>query len=120
MIKKTLVLGASLNPDRYSHIAIHKLVNNNVPVVAVGRAEGVVGGILIQKPFPQFDDIHTVTIYLSARNQIPFYDYILGMSPVRVIFNPGSENPAFGEMLEAAGIEVNYACTLIMLSVHRY
>jgi uncharacterized protein len=120
MIKKTLVLGASLKPDRYSHIAIHKLVSNNVPVVAVGRAEGVVGGITIQKPFPQFDDIHTVTIYLSAKNQISFYDYILGLKPVRVIFNPGSENRAFGEMLEAAGVEVEYACTLIMLSVHRY
>lgn len=120
MIKTTLVLGASLKPDRYSHIAIHKLVSNNVPVVAVGRVEGVVAGITIQKPFPQFDDIHTVTIYLSAKNQIPFYDYILGLKPVRVIFNPGSENRAFGVMLEAAGVEVDDACTLIMLSVHRY
>lgn len=120
MVKKTLVLGASLKPDRYAHLAILRLVNHNIPVVAVGRVEGMVGEIAIHKPYPFFDGIHTVTIYLSPQNQVPFYQYILDLKPVRVIFNPGTENPTFADTLESEGVEVTYACTLVMLSARRY
>jgi predicted CoA-binding protein len=34
--KKTLVLGASTNPSRYSYLAINKLSAYKHPVVAVG------------------------------------------------------------------------------------
>jgi len=44
MKKKTLVLGASLNPARYSNLAINRLVTYNQPVEAVGLKHGVVAG----------------------------------------------------------------------------
>lgn len=120
MNKKTLVLGASMNPERFSYQAVRKLKFNNIPVVAVGLREGEIAGVHLDKPFPKFDGIHTVTLYIGPKNLPPFYEYILGLKPSRVIFNPGTENPEFALMLKQAEIEVVHGCTLIMLTNHLY
>ena len=120
MKKKTLVLGASLNPERFSYMAVRKLKYGNIPVVAVGLREGEISGVRIEKGFPKFEDIHTLTIYVGPKNLAAYYDYILGLNPRRVIFNPGTESPEFAEILSAAGVEVVYACTLIMISNNQY
>jgi predicted CoA-binding protein len=109
-----------MNPERFSFMAVRKLRYGNIPVVAVGLREGEINGVRIEKPFSKFENIHTVTIYIGTRNLPAYYDYILGLKPKRVIFNPGTESPAFAEVLTAAGIEVVNACTLIMVSNHRY
>jgi uncharacterized protein len=101
-------------------MAVRKLKYGNIPVVAVGLREGEVSGVRIEKPFPKFEDIHTITIYIGPRNLVPYYDYILGLKPQRVIFNPGTESPEFAETLSKAGIEVVHACTLIMISNNLY
>lgn len=118
--KKTLVLGASLNPDRYSNMAIHRLRAFNHPVLAVGLREGEVEGVEIQKGMPDFEDLDTITLYLNPKNQEQYYDYIIGLKPKRVIFNPGTENPAFEEMLNKADIAYEEACTLVLLSTNQY
>jgi hypothetical protein len=118
--KKTLVLGVSLNPERYSYMAVRKLKFNNIPVVAVGMREGEINGVIVEKPFPKFEGIHTVTLYIGPKNLPVFYDYILDINPKRVIFNPGTENPEFEEILTANGIEVIRGCTLIMISSGQY
>ena len=120
MRKKTLVLGASTNPERFAYMAVRKLKYSNVPVVAVGLREGEISGVRIEKPFPKFDEIHTITLYIGPKNLPAYYDYILGLNPKRVIFNPGTESPEFAAILEAAGIEVVHACTLIMISNNQY
>lgn len=120
MKKKTLVLGTSLNPDRYSNMAVRKLRYAGFQVVAVGMREGEVCGVVVEKPFPKFEDIHTVTVYIGPKNLVPFHDYILGLKPSRVIFNPGTESPEFEDRLTAAGIEVVHGCTLLMVSHERY
>jgi predicted CoA-binding protein len=117
MLKKTLVLGASLNPERYSNLAIHRLHEHNVPVVAVGRRPGTVDGVDILTGMPQLSDIHTITLYLNRINQKPFEEYILQLNPKRIIFNPGAENSEFREKAKAKGIEVEEACTLVKLSI---
>jgi predicted CoA-binding protein len=117
---KTLVIGASLKPERYSHLAIKELVARNFPVVAMGLRTGSVAGVIIKPPMHPFEDVHTVTLYLGERNQFPYYDYILALKPARVIFNPGTENPALENKLEVAGIKVVRGCTLIMLSNGSY
>ena len=43
--KKTLVLGASANPARYSFLAIGKLREHNHPVIAIGKTTAVVQDI---------------------------------------------------------------------------
>ncbi len=120
MGKKTLVLGASDNPSRYSYICINKLRAYQHPVVAVGRKEGAVAGIDIQKGLPEEEDIDTITLYLNPTNQLPYYDYILGLQPKRIIFNPGTENDELYELAKKKGIKPVEACTLVMLSTGQY
>lgn len=120
MKKKTLVLGASLKPNRYSNIAINRLVSNNQPTVAIGLREGTVNGVTIEKEQVDFKDIDTVTLYLGAKHQPEYYKYIVSLNPKRVIFNPGTENPEFYKILKANNIEVDLACTLVMLATNQY
>ncbi|MCF6347657.1 MAG: CoA-binding protein [Flavobacteriaceae bacterium] len=120
MGKKTLVLGASLKPDRYSNFAIRRLVEKNHDIVAVGLREGEVGGVKIEIGKPYFKEVDTVTLYLNPKRQIAYYDYIISLKPKRVIFNPGTENMEFVQLLEKNSIEAEVACTLVLLSTNQY
>src|ERR1700760_3548218 len=92
-VKKTMVLGASANPRRYSYLAVRSLRNAGHPVAAIGRKPATVGDVEILTTRDAVRDGDTVTLYLSAANQKEFYDYILPPPPRRIIFNPGAENP---------------------------
>ena len=118
--KKTLIIGASDNPARYSYLAINKLMANGHPVVAVGRKKGVVAGIHIETGSPYVDDIDTIGLYISPEVQVSYYDYILSLHPKRIIFNPGTENPAFQELAARQGIQGLQACMLVLLSTNQY
>lgn len=120
MNKKTLVLGASLKPDRYSNLAIKKLVANHHEVVAFGIKSGVVAGINIDTQLKPYKNINTVTLYLNPERQVEYYDYILSLKPERVIFNPGTENPEFYKILKTNNIYFEVACTLVLLSTNQY
>lgn len=113
--KKTLVIGASTKPERYSNKAIQMLREYNHEVIALAKREGQVDGVPIQTEFPADDDIHTVTLYLGAKRQPEYYEPLINLKPERVIFNPGAENPELKERLDAAGIETVEGCTLVML-----
>lgn len=117
---KTLVLGATNNPGRYAYLAVSRLVRNGHPVIAVGRSGGIVEGISIQPDFPADNDIHTISMYLNARNQEMYVAHILEVLPRRIIFNPGSENPVLEKQARAKGIIVEEACTLVMLATGSY
>jgi hypothetical protein len=120
MNKKTLVLGASSNPERYAWKAVASLKNHGHEVEAVGAREGECAGEKIQIGRPELQKIDTVTLYLGAARQAEFENYIVKMKPRRVIFNPGAENPEFAEKLEKNGIETVEGCTLVMLSIGQY
>lgn len=113
--KKTLVIGGSVKPERYSNKAIHKLLSYGHPVVSVGLREGTVDEVKIEQGKPSYDDIHTVTLYVGPQNQPGYYDYVLGLQPKRIIFNPGTENGEFEEKAKSKGIETVNHCTLVML-----
>ena len=113
--KKTLVIGASLKPERYSNMAIRKLRRYGHTVVAIGLRKGIVEDVQIIKDRQQLADIHTVTLYLNPKRQEEYIDYILSLKPKRIIFNPGTENDKFIELAEKQGIEVVENCTLVML-----
>lgn len=119
-MKKTVVIGASENPARYSNQAIRMLRDRNIPVAAIGLKDGKVEDVNIQAGFPKIDHVHTVTLYVGPQNQPAYYKYVLSLKPKRVIFNPGTENEEFEEQVEKAGIEAVEACTLVMLSVGNY
>lgn len=120
MSKQTLVIGASLKPERYSNIAIHRLVDAGHQVVAFGLKEGTVAGVAIDTNLMPYKDIDTVTLYLNAERQKPFYDYIISLNPERIIFNPGTENPEFQNILKQQGMYFEEACTLVLLGTNQY
>lgn len=117
---KTLVLGASDNPERYSYQALIRLQKHQHEVVAIGRKATEVDGILIQEGLPEIAGVDTVTLYINPTHQKGYYDYIIGLRPRRVIFNPGTENPAFYALLTSHGIHIEVACTLVLLATHHY
>ncbi|MFD0798052.1 CoA-binding protein [Maribacter chungangensis] len=119
-MKNTLVLGASLKPNRYSNIAIHRLVEKGIPTQAFGLKKGTVNGVEIQTSLDGIHEIHTITLYLNPQRQVAYYDEIIALKPERVLFNPGTENPEFYELLENNGIAVEVACTLVLLSTGQY
>ncbi|WP_298222674.1 CoA-binding protein [Flavobacterium sp.] len=118
--KKTLVLGATAKPDRYAYMAINSLVGKGHSVVAIGQQTGEVAGVKIQTKAVPVKNIDTVTLYLNPKNQREYYNYIIEAQPKRVVFNPGTENPEFYQLLKSNNIEVEVACTLVLLSTNQY
>lgn len=118
--KKTVVLGASANPARYSHMAVQRLTAHQQPVVAIGRRKGNIGSVEIITNHPDEKDVDTITLYLNPANQKQYYDYILSLHPKRIIFNPGTENDELIELAHQKNIETLEACTLVMLSTGQY
>lgn len=119
-MKKNLVIGASENPQRYSNMAVRSLQKHGHNVLAIGAREGIIGDVKIVTEKLPFEDIDTVTMYLGPNNQSSYFDYIIGLKPKRVIFNPGTENPLFIQQLENSGIEAIEACTLVLLSTGQF
>ncbi|MBS1948324.1 MAG: CoA-binding protein [Bacteroidetes bacterium] len=118
--KKTLVLGASDNPGRYSYLAVNKLRRYGHEVVAIGKRKSKVADVEISSEKKMFEDIDTVTVYLRPENQQEYYNYILSLHPKRIIFNPGTENPEFFNLAKSNGIKPLEACTLVLLSTNQF
>ena len=118
--KKTLVIGASENKERYSNLAVQKLTAHQQPVIALGIKKGKIGDTVIETEKKPFDNIDTVTLYINPSRQKEYYDYIFSLHPKRIIFNPGTENEELQAQATAKGIAVQEACTLVLLSTNQY
>ena len=119
-LKKTVVLGASENPSRYSYLAVEKLNRYGHPVVAIGKKEGLIGITPIITEHPDEKEVDTVSLYLNPQLQKAYYDYIISLHPKRLIFNPGTENDELYDLAKANGIVPIEACTLVLLSTGQY
>ncbi len=120
MAKKTLIIGASTNPERYSYKAAHSLKNAGHPIVQIGLKDGEVAGEQIHPLNTMFDDIDTVTLYVGPSHQDSYVDYLKKLEPRRVIFNPGTENDKLEQELQKEGIQTEEACTLVLLATDQY
>jgi len=118
--KRTLVLGASDNPSRYSYLAVNRLRSHGHPVVAIGKKNAMVADVPIEKEKKDWDNVDTVTLYLNPTHQQQYYDYILSLKPKRIIFNPGAENDELSDLASKNGIKPIEACTLVLLSTNQY
>jgi predicted CoA-binding protein len=119
-MKKTVVIGASMNAERTSHEAVLRLKRKGHEVIAIGLREGDIDGVKIQKGKPPIENVNTITLYLNAKRQEELMDYILGLHPQRIIFNPGAENPELEKRAAQQNIETVEACTLTMLAIGLY
>lgn len=118
--KKTLVLGATPNPDRYAYLAATRLKAKGHSIVNVGIKKGEVAGVQIEPTTNIYTDIDTITLYVGPHNQTELYQYILDTNPKRIIFNPGTENTELENLAQKQGIETIEACTLVLLSTGQY
>lgn len=117
--KPTLILGASEKPDRISFQVATKLIDSGEEVFLIGRGNSV-NGISIQSNLIEILNLDTVSLYLNAQRQKEYYEYIIGLKPKRVIFNPGAENAELMELLMKNRIQAENACTLVLLSIGAY
>jgi uncharacterized protein len=120
--RKTLLVGATTNPSRYAFVAAKMLAEKKLDFIPIGIKKGDLFGkeILDLRAKPELKDIHTITLYIGPANQAEWIDYLIGLNPKRIIFNPGTENPDFFRKASNAGIEVLSACNLVMLSTGQF
>ncbi|CAN1543918.1 COG1832 Predicted CoA-binding protein [Flavobacteriaceae bacterium] len=118
--KKTLILGATTKPERAAYKAIELLVSKGHSVLALGQNMGEVAGVKIKTKVIPIKNIDTVSLYINATRQRDYYNYIVEAKPKRVIFNPGTENPEFYQLLELNNIKAEVACTLVLLTLNKY
>lgn len=120
--KKTVVVGASPNPGRYAWIATEMLKEYDHPIVPLGIRSGAIAGetIVDIRKKPEIPDVDTITLYLSPAHQQEWYDYLIGLKPRRIVFNPGTENEEFAKRAREAGIETTQACTMVLLRSGQY
>jgi len=119
-MKKTLIIGATPNPERYAYKAAHMLKAKGHDIVNIGIKKGELAGVQIEKPAIPYHDIDTITLYIGKDVQKEYYEYILDTNPKRVVFNPGTENQELEDLLMKQGIEPVEACTLVLLSTGQY
>jgi len=119
-MKPTLVIGASNRPEKYAYKVVKSLLNNGHSVVAFGKVKSQIDELVIENEWNPNWKVDTVTLYLNPQNQEEYYQKIIDLKPNRVIFNPGTENDIFQEMLESNGISTEIACTLVLLSINEY
>ncbi len=119
-MKKTVVIGASVKPERYAYKCIDLLRKHNIETIAIGNRVGRVSDVEITTQLPDVENVDTVAVYLSAKNLVPYYDYIVKLKPNRVLFPPGTENPEFYKIAKANNIQTEEACPLVMLNTGVY
>jgi predicted CoA-binding protein len=121
-MKKTVIIGATPNQARYAYLAAERLTESGHEIVPVGIRRGELFGkpILDLRLKPDIKEVDTVTLYVGPQRQPEWMDYVLGLKPKRIIFNPGTENPEFETKAAESGIDVIEGCTLVMLRTGQY
>ncbi|MCF0073140.1 CoA-binding protein [Dyadobacter sp. CY261] len=119
-MKRTLIIGATPNPSRYAYLAAQKLRHYGHPTLLLGRRKGFALGEEINTDKTDWKDVDTVTLYINPSHQPEYYEYIVSLNPKRVIFNPGTENPEFKDILIDKNIIPIEGCTLVMLSTGQF
>ncbi len=113
---KVLVIGASTNPKKVSYHAVRKLLLHRYDVVPIGIREGVIGTCPIIKGKPIIDTVDLIILYINSEKQEEYYDYIVGLKPKRLLFNPGTENPVLSRLAIQHDIEIIYDCALTLIN----
>lgn len=115
---KVAVLGASDNPDRYSNMLIKRLQGKGHQVFPINPGLEAIAGLPVfhaLSDLPQGVDV--LSVYMNASRSDALADAILESGIPRVIFNPGAENDGLAERLKDKGVEVEYACSLVLSSL---
>jgi len=115
------VVGASSKPERYSNQAVRLLLQYGHEVVPINPAVSSIEGLPVVPRLEELEGhVDTLTLYVGPAISTSLESAIVGVHPDRVIFNPGTENPALSAKLDAAGIKTETACTLVLLRTDQF
>jgi uncharacterized protein len=118
------VLGASNDSSRYSYQAVKLLLEFGHRPIPVHPREKEVQGIPVIGSLAQLADkgekVDTVTVYVNSALSEKMEKDLIRLAPRRVIFNPGAESALLEKSLRSNGIEVENACTLVLLRTGQY
>jgi predicted CoA-binding protein len=121
MSQTVAVLGASDNPTRYAYLAFRKLrEHGHRPIPVSPKLRELEGVPAVAQLGDIREKVDTLTMYVGPERSSKMAHEILALKPGRVIFNPGSENPALESELAKAGIPFEHACTLVLLSTDQF
>ena len=121
MAETVVILGASINPDRYSYRVQQVLIEKGHTPVPVNPRYDRIDGIQCYPELKSLEcNIDTITIYVKPAILKNMTEDIIHARPRRVIFNPGAECREVSTRLESAGIEVRNACTLVLLNTSKF
>lgn len=119
--ESVVVLGASHKPERYAYKAQQMLLQHGHRVTGVSPRPLELDGIDVVSDLADVPDpVDTLTVYVNPLRLEPLVPKIVTMAPRRVILNPGTESDSAVEALRASGIEVEEACTLVLLSTGQF
>ena len=119
--ERVVIVGASNNPERYSHRALLLLRKHGHGVVPVHPKLAEIEGIPVVSDLGGVSGpVDTVTMYVGAAISTGMQDQLIALKPTRVIFNPGAENAVLAAALQKAGIACEEACTLVLLNVGQF
>jgi len=115
------VLGATDSPHRFAYQCILALKHHGHEVLPVNPGHAQIQGMtcypsLTACPGP----VDTVTVYVRPAILAEMLEQFADLLPKRVILNPGTEDAAVIRYLRGAGIKVQTACTLILLSTNQF
>lgn len=115
--ERVAIIGASDNPERYSHRALVMLRQHGHEPIPVHPKLTVIEGVPVVPDVSAIEGgVDTVTMYVGPQISAGLADKLIQLRPRRVIFNPGAENADLAAKLSAAGIACEDACTLVLLS----
>lgn len=116
------ILGISDKPERYSYKAAKMLRDHgHTNLLGITPKKIELDGVKIFQSLAQIDQqVHTLTVYVGPALLTPLIDDIVKLHPSRIILNPGTENPLLEERATKAGIKVERACTLVLLSTDQF
>ena len=119
--ERVVILGASDNPERYSHRALLLLKQYGHEVVPVHPKLASIEGTPVVADLNAIEGpVDTVTMYVGAAISTGLEGKLVVLNPRRVIFNPGAENGTLAASLTEAGISCEEACTLVLLQTGQF
>jgi len=108
------VIGASSNPQKYGNRAVHAWREAGWTVIPINPNEEEIEGLTAYPKIADVpDEVEVATMYVPPALGLKMADGIIAKGVREVYLNPGAGSPELREKLEAAGIEVHEACSII-------
>lgn len=115
------IIGASHKPQRYSYKAQVMLMDNGHTVYPVsGNGREILGVEGYSSVSEISHPVDTITLYLNELRHQAIKREVLELKPRRIIFNPGTESDQLMSFYQSQGIQIEAACTLVLLRTDQF